>query len=186
MKTINVLPVNEIKYVKSISFDVELFGKVYIGKIVYKRNMSDIYKMDESKRSSIDKMMCYYPEESFPSDVIDKLLLEGVRNKYPSAHIYTSLMICDSDRDRITKELASYAKVPFHINIQPRIDSIDTLVKINKTSWRIFTKELPLYLTNTNDIALFQNEGSFIYYDLDKEQEMINIDPQLLSDVTIF
>lgn len=55
MKTITVLPNNEIKYVKSIIFMVELFGRLYTGKIVYKREPSDNYKMDESKRSSIDK-----------------------------------------------------------------------------------------------------------------------------------
>lgn len=36
MKTITVLPNNEIKYVKSIIFMVELFGRLYTGKIVYK------------------------------------------------------------------------------------------------------------------------------------------------------
>ena len=76
MKTITVLPNNEIKYVKSIIFMVELFGRLYTGKLVYKREPSDNYKMDESKRSSIDKMMCDYPEECYPSDIIDTLILE--------------------------------------------------------------------------------------------------------------
>lgn len=44
MKTITVLPNNEIKYVKSIIFMVELFGRLYTGKIVYKREPSDNYK----------------------------------------------------------------------------------------------------------------------------------------------
>ena len=116
MKTITVLPNNEIKYVKSIIFMVELFGRLYTGKIVYKRVPSDNYKK----------------------------------------------------------------------NIQPRIDDIDAVVKSGKTSWRVFTKVLPLYLTNSKDTTLFQNEGSFIYYDLDREQDMISLEPQLLSEVTVF
>ena len=43
MKTITVLPNNEIKYVKSIIFNVELFGRLYTGKIVYKREPSVLY-----------------------------------------------------------------------------------------------------------------------------------------------
>lgn len=76
--------------------------------------------------------------------------------------------------------------VSFQINIQPRIDDIDAVVKSGKTSWRVFTKVLPLYLTNSKDTTLFQNEGSFIYYDLDREQDMISLEPQLLSEVTVF
>ena len=34
--------------------------------------------------------------------------------------------------------------------------------------------------------TLFQNEGSFIYYDLDREQDMISLEHQLLSEVTLF
>lgn len=186
MKTIKVLPINEIKYVKSISFNIELFGRLYTGKIVYKRDLSDDYKMDESKRSSIDKMMCHYPEECYPSDNIDAIIFEGVRKKYPTAYIQTHLMACDSDRNRIAAELASYATAAFQINILPRIDDIDAVVKSGKTSWRAFTKKLPLYLTNSMDTTLFQDEGSFMYYDLDKEQDMIRLEPQLLSEVTVF
>lgn len=186
MKTITVLPNNEIKYVKSIIFMVELFGRLYTGKIVYKREPSDNYKMDESKRSSKDKMMCDYPEECYPSDIIDTLILEGVRKKYPSAQVHTHLMIFGCDKERMVAELASYATVSFQINIQPRIDDIDAVVKSGKTSWRVFTKVLPLYLTNSKDTTLFQNEGSFIYYDLDREQDMISLEPQLLSEVTVF
>lgn len=186
MKTISILPNNEIKYVKSITFNVELFGRSYTGKIIYKREPSDDYKMDGSKRSSIDDMMYYYPEVCYPSDCIDAIILEGVRKKYPSAQVHTYLMICDYDRDRIVKELASYASVSFQINIQPRIDDINAILNNAKKTWRVFTKELPLYLTNSKDITLFQNAGSFIYYDLDKEQEMIAIEPQLLNEVSVF
>ena len=55
METITVLPNNEIKYVKSIIFMVELFGRLYTGKIVYKREPSDNYKMDESKLSLVSR-----------------------------------------------------------------------------------------------------------------------------------
>lgn len=109
-----------------------------------------------------------------------------MRQKYPSAQVHTHLMLFGCDKERMVAELASYATVSFQINIQPRIDDIDAVVKSGKTSWRVFTKVLPLYLTNSKDTTLFQNEGSFIYYDLDREQDMISLEPQLLSEVTVF
>ena len=78
MKTINVLPIEEIFYVKTIYFSVEYFGRLYTGKVVYKRNLSEHYVMDESKRSEIDKMFYYYPETCYPKDIIDEIILQGI------------------------------------------------------------------------------------------------------------
>jgi hypothetical protein len=40
MKTITVLPVEEVKFVKTISLDMDFCGRNYTAKIVYKRNLS--------------------------------------------------------------------------------------------------------------------------------------------------
>lgn len=186
MKTINVLPIEEIFYIKTIYFSVEYFGRLYTGKVVYKRNLSEHYVMDESKRSEIDKMFYYYPETCYPKDIIDEIILQGITKKYPNAKVHTQLMLCDVERDDIKNELSHYKKVDFQINIQPRVDDINALLKTGKTTWRVFIKSLPLYLTNSDETELFRNEGSFIYYDLDKEDELIELEPTLLNEVTVF
>ena len=186
MKTIHVLPQEQIKYVKTISFNVEYFGKYYSGKIVYKRNLSETYKMDETKRSDIDRCLCFYPEECYPCDIIDKIILKGVREKYPMAKVNTKLMLCDVELEDITRELSNYVKETFVIYIQPRIDNIDEILKSGKTEWRVFAKELPLYVTNSKDTELFKNEGSFLYYSLDDEEKLVSIEPELLNEVTTF
>lgn len=186
MRTIHVLPQDQIKYVKTISFNVEYFGKYYFGKIVYKRNLSKTYKMDETKRSDIDRWLSFYPEECYPSDVIDKIILKGVREKYPTAQVNTKLMLCDVELEDITKELSNYTKETFVIHIQPRIDDIDAILKSGKTEWRVFAKGLPLYITNTKDTELFKNEGSFLYYPLDDEEKLVSLEPELLNEVTTF
>lgn len=186
MKTINVLSIEDIYYVKTISFSVEYYGRLYTGKVVYKRNLSEHYVMDESKRSEIDKMLCFYPENCYPKDIIDEIILQGISKKYPDAKVHTQLMLCDVERDDIVNELSHYKKVDFQINIQPRVDDINALIKTGKTTWRVFIKSLPLYLTNSDETELFRSEGSFIYYDLDKEDELIELEPTLLHEVTIF
>lgn len=103
MNTIHTLPIEEIKFVKTISFNVELFGRIYSGKIVYKRNPTSTYHMDETKRSTFDRMMCHYPEECYPNDIIDKIILEGVKDKYPTGRIRTKLMLCDIEKENIIK-----------------------------------------------------------------------------------
>lgn len=186
MKTIKVLPLEEIKYVKTICFNMDFCGHNYTAKIVYKRNPSTEYKMDNTKRSKVDELMCFYPEECFPKDAIDELILKGVQERYPSAKAYTRLMLCDCEKEDITKELANYPRESFQINIQPRIDDIDAILQMGKSTWRVFMKSLPLYLTNSTEVDLFKNEGSFLYYDLDKEDEMISMEPALLNEVTTF
>lgn len=186
MKTIHVLPQEQIKYVKTISFNVEYFGEYYSGKIVYKRNLSETYKMDETKRSDIDRCLCFYPEECYPCDIIDKIILKGVREKYPMAKVNTKLMLCDVELEDITRELSNYVKETFVIYIQPRIDDIDAILKSGKTEWRVFEKELPLYVTNTQDTELFKNASSFLYYSLDTENDLIDMESELLNEVTTF
>lgn len=63
---------------------------------------------------------------------------------------------------------------------------MDAIVALGKTEWRVITKELPLYITNTRDAEIFRNQGAFLYYDLDKEQELIDMEPLLLNEVTVF
>ena len=186
MNTIHILPIKEIKFVKTISFDVELFGRIYSGKIVYKRNPTSTYRMDETKRSAFDQMICYYPEECYPYDIIDNIILKGVREKYTTARISTKLMLCDVEKEDIINQLKNYAKESFTIYIQPRIDDINAIINSGKTQWRMFTKVLPLYITNTRDTELFRNEGTILYYDLDSENDLIDLEPHLLNEVTVF
>ena len=186
MITFNVLPIEEIKFVKTIIFYVEFLGKKSIAKIVYKRNPSSLYKIDETKRSEIDKMMYFYPEECYPKDAIDEMIYAGIKSKYPSAQVHTKLMLCDVEKERIENELSQYQKETFQINIQPLIRDLDDVVMSGKTQFRVFQKNLPLYIIHSADADIFKFDGSFAYYELDKENEMIALEPTLLNEVTSF
>ena len=186
MTQVNVLPVNEIKYVKTISFTKTFLNQLFTAKIVYKRNPSDQYKMDDSKQTPFEKMMYFYNEECYPHDLLDDIILRGVRQNYPDAHIVTSLMLLDVEKANIEKELSIYKQEEFKLYIQPDIKDVNALLKMGKTQWRIFIKKLPIFLTNSTQSLPFQNEGSILYYDLNKEQELIELEPTLLNEVTIF
>lgn len=181
-KTINVLPDNEIKYVKTISFDVVMFNQLYSGKIIYMRNPSSAYRMDDSKRTEFQRQLLYYPEACYPSDILDDIIFEGVKAKYPGARVSSKLMLCDCDKELLMTKLNNWAKESFTLYIKPKID-IDAILSSGKTQWRVFMKQLPLYLINTRDTQLFKNEAAFFYYDLEKESEMIELEAELLNDV---
>ena len=186
MTQVNVLPVNEIKYVKTISFTKTFLNQLFTAKIVYKRNPSDQYKMDDSKQTPFEKMMYFYNEDCYPHDLLDDIILRGVRQNYPDAHIVTSLMLLDVEKANIEKELSIYKQEEFKLYIQPDIKDVNALLKMGKTQWRIFIKKLPIFLTNSTQSLPFQNEGSILYYDLNREQELIELEPTLLNEVTIF
>ena len=50
----------------------------------------------------------------------------------------------------------------------------------------VFEKELPLYVTNTQDTELFKNASSFLYYSIDAENDLIDMESELLNEVTTF
>lgn len=157
MEQVNVLPNDEIKYVKTISFSKSYMGQVYTAKIVYKRNPSMDYTMDYSKQTPVEKMLLYYNEDCYPCDVIDKIILNGIRQNYPDAQVSTILMLLDIEKATIEKELSNYKKEEFHIYIQPDIKDLDALLKTGKIQWRVFQKKLPIYITNSLDSTFFKN-----------------------------
>lgn len=185
MKT-KMIPLSDIKFIKSISFEVQLLGDSCYAKIVYMRNPSETYWMDSSKRTVVDEMMCFFSEECYPKDNIDDIIFKSVQNRYPSARISTELIVWDAELVSIQRELSCYSKASFCINIQPRIDDINSLVRSGKTEWRVFIKTLPLYILNSSTSNFFKYEGSFLYYDLDKEDALIELEPQLLNEVITF
>lgn len=186
MIQVNVLPANEIKYVKTISFTKTFQNQLFTAKIVYKRNPSDQYKMDDSKQTPFEKMMYFYNEECYPHDLIDEIILRGILKNYPDAQVSTSLMLLDVEKENIEKELSNYKQEEFNLYIQPDIKDVNALLKMGKTQWRVFIKKLPIYLTNSTLSLPFQNECSILYYDLAMEQNLIALEPTLLNEVTTF
>ena len=183
MKTINVLPIEEIKYIKTISFDVEVDGELCPALIVYKRNLSKDYAMDDSKRSDTDRMLYYYPEECYPKDAVDEVILGAIQEVCPGARVSTKLMLCDIEKENLEKLLSSYSKHSFKIAIMPHIKDLDAVLKSGKTSWRVFEKELPLYVHLRKRNNDYIRNISTIYYDIENEDKMIEMEPTLLNEV---
>ncbi len=183
MKTINVLPINEIKYVKIISFDIEVDGELCPALIVYKRNLSKDYAMDDSKRSDTDRLMCYYPEDCYPRDAIDEVILSAVKDICHEARVSTKLMLCDMEKEQLEELLSTYSKHSFKIVLLPHIKDIDEVLKSGKTSWRAFEKVLPLYVHLRKQTIDYIRNISTIYYDTENEDRMIEMEPTLLNEV---
>ena len=183
MKTMNVLPVEEVKYVKIISFDVEVDGESCPALIVYKRNPSKDYTMDDSKRLDTDRMLYYYPEECYPKDAVDEVILGAIKEVCPGARVSTSLMLCDIEKENLEKFLSTYSKHCYMIVILPHIKDQDSVLRSGKTSWPIFEKELPLYVHLRKHNNEYIRNISTIYYDVENEDRMIEMEPTLLNEV---
>ena len=184
MSTITILPTDEIKFVKTIYLEKVFFDHPYTAKIVYKRTPSETYKMDYSQATPFEQQIFYYAEKCYPHDLIDNIILTGIRQNYPNARVSTSLMLFDVEKQKIEKELAQYPQEVIQINIQPEAD-IDAIINSGKKQWRIFIKTLPVYLTNSKKTELFHNDCT-LCYELDKEDELIRLEPALLNEVIAF
>ena len=183
MKTFNVLPLDEVKYVKIIAFDIEVDGELCPALVVYKRNPSMDYSMDDSKRSGRDRMLYYYPEECYPRDAVDGLILGAIQETYPEARVSTSLMLFDIENNNLEKLLSTYTKLSYEIIILPHIKDIDIVLKSGKTSWPVFNKLLPLYVHLRKHNNDYIRNMSTIYYDIENEDKMLEMEPTLLNEV---
>ena len=95
-------------------------------------------------------------------------------------------MLCDVEKEHLERLLSSYSKWSFIINILPRVRNLDEVIKSGKTSWHCFEKKLPLYVHLKNKDVLYIRDTSTIYYDIENEENMQDLETTLLGDVMWF
>ena len=183
MKTVKVLPYEEIKFVKFIAFEVEVDGVLCTAQIVYRRNPSENYTLDDSKRSNLDRLLYYYPEECYPQDDVDVIILNAIKEVYPEASLSTRFMLCNVEKEEIERILSTYTKTNFKIVILPRIRDWVDVISSGKTSWLGFEKELSLFVHLKKQNNEYIHNISTVYYDVENEDKMIEMEPTLLNEV---
>ena len=93
IKEITVLPQGQIVFVKRIYLENDYFS----GVVAYTRNLTDRYKMIPKKRSKEELYLYHYGEDEYPSDELDRIILDLIRQKYPDAECRTSFQLCNTD-----------------------------------------------------------------------------------------
>lgn len=93
---ISFLDDNDLRVVKQIDLNDDRFEDAHV---IYLRNFTATYKMKE-KNPEIDdfeRMLNGTPQNEYPNDILDDVILAMIRKKYPNAEIKSSLHLFGLD-----------------------------------------------------------------------------------------
>lgn len=132
---IRILSEKTIGVIKCITInDIDNLGRYHTAKIIYRRIFSNEYKMRKkevvNEKEDFRRNIYGIPENEYPSDTLDKDLLEMVQQKYPTAKVRSSLMIFNTELRELEQEIKNFhshntATFIFEPNIQEIVNFVD-------------------------------------------------------------
>jgi hypothetical protein len=95
---VNSLPLEWNGVIKTISLNTK---DIVDSRVLYWRKFTDTYKMmpgqpqDDSDR--FNRMLLGTPENEYPNDILDKIILQQIQSVYPEAAVKSKLLLFDTD-----------------------------------------------------------------------------------------
>jgi len=172
-KTIEFLPLDEMRIVKQIII-VENYKSdtdSVIGYILYERPLSQEYKFKliPERERDFSYYLNYPKQEYFPSDNIDDILLQAVRNSHPKSEVRNHSLVCNVEIDRINT-LKNMRVESGNIRITPDFSGVD-IYSLAGRNFNFAEQEINIYaslpIENPNDKCFFG------YYDI-TDTEIVN------------
>lgn len=144
--TIKLLDQKDWKIVKEISVvSTNQFGvEITIGVIIYDRQITSDYKLnDDPEPNQIKRLIDYPKQELFINDELDELILNAVKSKFPKSFMISHQVLWDSDEKRFDYFLKRPCEKAM-LEIRPVFSSID-LYNIKGKTFPVFNKEINIY-----------------------------------------
>lgn len=137
IKTLEFLPIEDVHIIKQINLNISVNGNLEtIGYVYYKRKFADDYKLREvaEEEKDFNYKFNYPPQNIFPTDRLDQIILEAIKSKFPDSDTYNYLIVANIDLDmesRITNRPTEKAI----LDIFPDIKNLDvySVISSNKT-----------------------------------------------------
>ena len=113
IKTIRVLPVEEMFFVKKIFLEGSSISDV----ICSARKVSRGYRLVPEEGSNRDHLYWGYKESEYPCDELDRAILNQIRAMFPKAEPHTSLIMFNVDKENNELWIRGYKKQTMHITV---------------------------------------------------------------------
>lgn len=165
--TIKLLDQKDWKIVKEISVvSTNQFGvEITIGVIIYDRQITSDYKLnDDPEPNQIKRLLDYPKQELFTNDELDELILSAVKSKFPKSFVRSHQVLWDSDKKRYDYLLKRPSEKAF-LEIRPDFSSID-IYSLNGKTFTVFNKEINIY----QDFTLESIKSHFFTVNCDFER----------------
>lgn len=144
--TIKFLDQKDWKIVKEISVvSTNQFGvEITIGVIIYDRQITSDYKLNnDPEPNQIKKLLDYPKQELFTNDELDELILNAVKSKFPKSFMRSHQVLWVSDEKRFDYLLKRPSEKAI-LEIRPDFSNIDIYSLSGKT-YPVFKKEMNIY-----------------------------------------
>ena len=127
-RVIRILSDDKICVVKRV--DVERIipnGGIAHGEIVYLRKFTEQYTMKqkelESEQEKFHRMVFGIPEEEYPSDILDDVILKGIEKVFPNPRKKSQILLLNTELQDLRIELHKDRKT-IHILIEPVFEEL--------------------------------------------------------------
>ncbi len=176
IKTISVLPMEEIRVIKQIMLISEFANnrEYSIGYILYERKLTDNYKFKETPKEKKDfsDYLEYPRQDSYPNDNVDEIILQSIRNTFPKSTLRNYSLICNVDIDRV-KILQNRPIEQSEITFTPDFSQVD-IYELAGKSFNGLRKPVKIYSDFTKESI--QNLYFQGYYNLEDREILNKID----------
>ena len=147
---------------------------ISIGYILYGRKFSDNYKINETDKEENEfKYFSEYPlQENYPTDNVDNILFQAIKNLYPKSFIRNYMLVCNLEQERI-EILQSRPFEQSEIRIMPDTSQMYSFKQMpTNIVGGIWT--VKIYVDYTRESI--QGLAFLGYYDLNDQQILAQID----------
>lgn len=105
----------------------------YYGRIIYKRNFAQNYKMNTPEviddKEQWHRFMHGIPQNEYPSDELDGLILNVLKKKFEDVSVNNSLFLFNSELRNLRQIYSNQLRKKLIIQIGPKID-LDTMTQL--------------------------------------------------------
>lgn len=151
-EVIRVLSVDDLNVLKRISFSKKLGdNRVQQAEVLYLRKLSSTYRMNQKEvvdeKERFERLLKGTPEEEYPQDELDQLILTSVKKQFKNAKVRSKLMLLSTDLDDL-----QYYKDIHCVNttllVTPDLSNIPTVALSMLDGLELFNVRLDVFVEN--------------------------------------
>ena len=151
-EVIRVLSTDNLMVLKRISFSRKLHDdREQKAEILYLRKLSSTYRMDQKEivdeKERFERLLKGTPEEEYPKDELDRIILEAVKCQFKNAIVHSKLILFSTDLD----ELQMYKNVhcvKTNLLISPNLSSVSPVKWSMLDGLEVFNVNLDVFVEN--------------------------------------
>lgn len=127
-RVIRFLENDKISVIKRIAVEKKMsWGGIAHADIIYLRRFTEQYKMQkkevQTEQERFHRMLTGIPEEEYPNDILDDVILKGVESVFPNPRKKSQILLLNTELQDLKRELER-SKKAINIRIEPEFSEL--------------------------------------------------------------